>query len=182
VAQYPNIGAKGFASNDRRLAGLKCSFETIDNSEFWSLLEEYIALLVPTIQSSLVLQGGDAALADVVYCRCRQYVRLLDANESTTLNALERRWSQVEQPLLLTAFVYQPKYRKYSVRMRLSEEEISRFALGYANRWDSRAACGLDESSAVSVAAVVDAWCTVDAVWTRDSDKYSGGLLHPVDP
>jgi hypothetical protein len=95
VAQYPNIAAKVFASNDRRLAELKRSFETIDNSGFWSLLEEYIVLLVPTIESSLVLQGGDATLADVVYCRFRQYVRLQDANESTALNALKRRWSQV---------------------------------------------------------------------------------------
>jgi hypothetical protein len=93
VAQYPNIAAKVFASNDRRLAALKRSFETIDNSRFWSLLKEYIALLVPTIESSLVLQGGDATLADIVYCRCRQYVRLLDANESTALNALQRMWS-----------------------------------------------------------------------------------------
>jgi hypothetical protein len=59
--------------------------------------------------------------------------------------------------------------------MSLSEDEISRFVQGYANRWDSRAACGLDESSAVSVSAVVDAWYTVEASWTRDSDKYSGG-------
>jgi hypothetical protein len=160
VAQYPNIAAKVFASSDRRLAALKRSFETIDNSGFWSLLEEYIALLVPTIESSLVLQGGDATLADVVYCRCRQYVRLLDANERTALNALERRWSQAEQQLLVTAFVCQPKYRTYAVQMSLSEDEISRFVLGYANHWDSRAVCGLEESSAVSVAAVVDAWCT----------------------
>jgi hypothetical protein len=107
-----------------------------------------------------VLQGGDPTLADVVYCRCRQYVRLLDANERTALNALERRWSQAEQQLLVTAFVCQPKYRTYAVQMSLSEDEISRFVLGYANHWDSRAVCGLEESSAVSVAAVVDAWCT----------------------
>jgi hypothetical protein len=59
--------------------------------------------------------------------------------------------------------------------MSLSEDEISRFVQGYANRWDRRAACGLDESSAVSVAAVVDAWYTGEAAWTKDSDKYSGG-------
>jgi hypothetical protein len=86
------------------------------------------------------------------------------------MNALERRWSQVEQPLLLTEFVFQPKYRKYAVQMSLSEDEISRFVLGYANCSDCRAACGVDESSAVSVAAVVDAWCTGEAAWTRDSD------------
>jgi hypothetical protein len=28
----------------------------------------------------------------------------------------------------------------------------------------------------VSVAAVIDAWCTGDAAWTRDADKYSSGL------
>jgi hypothetical protein len=91
VAQNPDHVAKVLVSNDRRFAALKCSFETIDNTGFRSLLDEYIALLVPTIESSLKLQGSDATLADVVNCRCRQYGRLLDANESNALNALESR-------------------------------------------------------------------------------------------
>ena len=74
----------------------------------------------------------------------------------------------MEQLLLLTEFVFQPKYRKYAVQMSLSQDEISRFVLGYANRWDSRAACVLDESSAVSLAALVDEWYTGEVAWTRD--------------
>jgi hypothetical protein len=112
---------------------LKSSFETIDDSGFWSFLEEYIALLVPIIECSSILQSADATLADIVFCRCRQYGRLLDARKSTALNALERRWSQI-------AVFLQPKYQKYLIQMRLFEEDIGRLVLGYAKRWGSPAA------------------------------------------
>jgi hypothetical protein len=106
----------------------------------------------------LVRLESGAAMCE--YPSMRQYGTLLDANEGIAVHALYRRWSQVEQPLLLTAVFFQPKYRKNAIQMGLSGDDIGRFVIEYAKRWGSRTACGLDEASAMSVAAVIDAWCT----------------------
>lgn len=88
-------------SNDKRLKALQDVLSTISSDAFWKYLEEYMLLLVPSIESGLLPQGGDATLADVVYCRCRQYIRLFDADKHRAVKILERIWRQIEQSLML---------------------------------------------------------------------------------
>ena len=54
---------------------------------------------MPTIESSLILQNGDATLAGVLYCFGRQYQALERENESAVLVALQRRFDDQEFPL-----------------------------------------------------------------------------------
>jgi hypothetical protein len=60
------------SSKSKSTENIRRCIKTIRDSSFWHKLVEYLELLVPTIESSLVLQGGDATLADVLYCRGRQ--------------------------------------------------------------------------------------------------------------
>jgi hypothetical protein len=84
------------------------STKTIRHSSFWHKLVEYLEFFGPTIESSLVLQGGDATLADVLYCHGRQYQMLEQIGEFEALNALDKRWNRLEQPQLLFPLYFHP--------------------------------------------------------------------------
>lgn len=74
-------------SNQRSICG--CSYRRLSQSR----------------RSSLVLQGSASSLGDVLYTKVRHYRRLEDAEESRTMEPLESRWAQLEQHLLLLAFL-----------------------------------------------------------------------------
>jgi hypothetical protein len=64
----------------------------ISQESFWDELSSFLELMVPTIESSLVLQGGDSILGQVMYCFGRQYQVLNSQNEITAEAALESRF------------------------------------------------------------------------------------------
>lgn len=83
------IIARVFASIDKLLKSLQDVFRAVGSGAFWDAVGQYILLLVPSIESGLILQGGDATLSDVVYCCFRQDTRLLDATEYEVIGNLE---------------------------------------------------------------------------------------------
>jgi hypothetical protein len=60
-------------STSSKFTALKTVAATIKSSNFWNGLARHLDALVPTIEASLVMQGGTASLADVLYCFGRQY-------------------------------------------------------------------------------------------------------------
>jgi hypothetical protein len=79
--------------------------------KFWLDLVDFLDLLIPTVESSLILQSGDATLADVLICKGRQFQALDRVDESAAIVALESRWSRLEQTILIIAYFLDPKYR-----------------------------------------------------------------------
>lgn len=170
-----NSGLAGslFLSSDPRLTPLKRCFQTIANSTFWSQLEEYLVLAAPAVESSLVLRSGDATLGDVLYCKCRQYQRFYEAKEARALEALEDSWLPLEQPLVLIAFSFDPRYRKYAVQMGLDVSDLGRHVSGYADRWGARGICGLDASLSLSFNTVIVEWFSGLSPWEQDCERFS---------
>lgn len=69
LAKIPQTVPRVLASKDKWLDKLRTIFVLLESSVFLSSLEWYRKLLVPSVESSLFLQDGDATLAGVVYCR-----------------------------------------------------------------------------------------------------------------
>lgn len=176
VASRPNTVKKVLNSRDKRFASLKRCFTTIQSLEFETNLVKFLHLLVPTIESSLLLQGRKATLGDVVFLKIRQ-LQILLKHEPSGVAALEERWSIVEQPLLLLAFCFTPRYRRFAVRMGLDEFSLESFAVGYAKRWGSfeKIDCA-GAKNVVSLSATVGAWFSGKSRWSeaRHVDNYSG--------
>lgn len=177
VAIRPNSVKKVLSSKDQRLAALKRCFKTIQSVEFESQLVKFLHLLIPTIESSLLMQGRTVTLGDVVYSKIRQFQQLLQQRELSAVAALEKRWNILEHPLLLLAFCFTPRYRSFAVNMGVNEIQLETFAMGYANRWGS-----LDEidcagaKNVVSLDGAVGLWFSGESQWSnsRRVDNYSG--------
>jgi hypothetical protein len=84
----PPVKPQIVSSNRKSTENIRRCIKTIRDSSFWHTLVEYLESLVPTIESSLVVQGGDATLADVLYFRGRQYQMLEQIGEFEALYAL----------------------------------------------------------------------------------------------
>jgi hypothetical protein len=72
--------------------------------------------------------------------------------EFEALNALEKRWNRLEQPQLLLALYFHPKYRSIGLMLPISEYLIKNIVNGYASRWGSAAACSTEENISKSSA------------------------------
>lgn len=169
----PATVARVLVSKYMRLKALQDMFHAVGSDAIWDAPEQQLLLLVPSIESSLMLQGGDSTLADVVSCRCGRHNRLFDAIEFKAIGTLESRWAQMEQSLLLIAFCFHLKNVKYAVDMMISEEDIARFLRRYALRWESLEVCDLEMSLAVNI---VSSWTFGTATWAHDCEKFGGSL------
>lgn len=85
----------------------------VSGAVFWTSLERFVQLLVPTIESCLLLQSGAATLGDVLFCRGRQYQYLTKFGEQSTSVSFEKRWNKPEQPLIITAYLLHPFYYQW---------------------------------------------------------------------
>jgi hypothetical protein len=117
---------------------LRDCFGYVKDEKFRSDLVAFLDLLIPTVESSLILQGGDATLADVLICKGRQLQALELLEETSAIEALESRWRRLEQPIIIISFFLDPKYRSFAVDgfpPSLNEYVLTDFADGYAKRW-----------------------------------------------
>jgi hypothetical protein len=105
------------SSNAAVHKNLKDVVAIIRRPSFFDGLSEHLHCLLPTIEASLVLQGGTAALADVLYSFARQYQALVEAEETVVRQKLESRFSKLEKPILLLAFWLHPAYIAVSRRI-----------------------------------------------------------------
>jgi hypothetical protein len=160
------------SSASKSTSNLRRCIKTIRDCSFWNDLVEYMEILVPTIESSLVLQGGDATFADVLYCRGRQYQTLEYRGEFEALEALEQRWGRLEQPQLLVALYFHPKYRSIGIMLPISEYVLKKYVNGYVSRWGSAAACGVEDN--VSTSAAIADWALGVAHWVREAAEFHG--------
>lgn len=69
-----------------------------------------------------------------------------------------KRWFKMEQPLLLIAFYFHPKYRKLAVNMHLSEADVSGFLKQYSQRWSSADAYDFEGGFAINFSEVASGW------------------------
>lgn len=111
LATIPDNVEQVLASNNKMLSSLRRCFRTIEDKEFRRQLDQYLGLLVPSIErplsglsTRLVLQGGNCTRADVAYTKIRHFEKLVAAGKLRDIQALESHWSQLEQPLILLAY------------------------------------------------------------------------------
>jgi hypothetical protein len=89
VAQYP------------RFKALRDVVAIVRDPSFSGDLGVHLDAILPTIESSLGLQGGSATLADARYCFAHQYQSL--CVEDAVIAKLEKRWARQKKSLLILA-------------------------------------------------------------------------------
>jgi hypothetical protein len=118
----------------RRVAGICRS------SLFWSKLISFMTQLIPSVESSLLLQSNSATLADMLYCYGRQCQALLASHEIPVLQKLEQRFAALEHPPMITWFALHPRYNIIAqswVRAKvLTVAKIADWVESDAARWE----------------------------------------------
>lgn len=159
-------------SGSKALVSLKRAAQIVRSDSFWARLGQFLEVLVPTIEPSLVLQGGDATLADVLHAKGRQLKTLIAAGENATVALLEKRWGIVEQPLPMISFFFHPKYRSCAISSDIPEHAVARLVLGYATRWGVFGALGIDPQRVSSLPSAVDFWVTSYEAWVKEAEAF----------
>jgi hypothetical protein len=158
------------SSNSPKFAALKAVVDIIRSNCFWDDLSSHLDALVPTIESSLVMQGGSATLADVLYCFARQFQYLSRGVENEVLRKLEKRFAMFELPLLFMYFWLHPKYKTIAEGVLsngiLSMVDVVGWIDGYVKRW-----CVAGETN-TSVAAAVAEWATGCDHWVTIAQNF----------
>jgi hypothetical protein len=92
--QGPRAGSHGVAVSSFQGAADVMAF--VRDPSFFDALGAHLDAMLPTIESSLVLQGGSATLADAIFCFERQYQSLCIEGEDTVISKLEKRWTHLK--------------------------------------------------------------------------------------
>lgn len=156
ISKWHEFVQKALVPKEKRFASMANCFRTIEDLSFWSGLENNLMLLIPSVESSLVLQGRGKSLADVMYCRCRQFLKLWEAGENIVVGCLENRWRLTGLPLMLMTFYFFPAYREFEIQMEISKENIAKIVGRYASRWESSEMGALDDGTVTSFTSAVD--------------------------
>lgn len=87
--------------------GLKSAREITMSCEFWPKLSNSLYILIPTVESSFILQSSRATLADFLYCYRRQVQVLSKYMEDSVMGKLEKLFSSLEVPIIFTMTLLQ---------------------------------------------------------------------------
>jgi hypothetical protein len=101
---------EAMVSQSLRFKALRDVVAIVRDPSFFDEVGTQLDAMLPTVASSLVLQGGSATLADAMYCFARQYQSLCVNGEGTVIAKLEKRWARLEMPLLILAKWLHPSY------------------------------------------------------------------------
>jgi hypothetical protein len=117
----------------------ECCRNRSDES-FFDELGAHLDALLPTLESSLVMQGGSVTLSDAIYCFARQHQALVAASEDAVIVQLEKRYSRLERPLLILALWLHPTYAEVARAMVdsgvVNVMTLAEWVDGYGERWE----------------------------------------------
>jgi hypothetical protein len=141
----------------------------VRDPSFFDTLGAHLDALIPTIESSIVMQGGSATLADAMYCFARQYQALCAAGEDAVIAKLEKRYARLEKPLLILAIWLHPSYTEVA-RAVVDSGVVDIMTLSdwvdkYGERWGFK-------NGAISAALAAQDWSLRYEAWARHSDSF----------
>ncbi len=135
---------KAKQSRNPDLAPVRRMVQIASNSSFWTDLEHFLEIQIPTIETSVLMQSGLCTLADVLYCCGRLYQGLYKANEFDVIDSLEARFKKFEFPLLFLSLYLHPKYwakaRCIVDEGLIDADHIVTWTNSYFHRWYSQRA------------------------------------------
>jgi hypothetical protein len=117
-----DTGARELTYADRypgnaRFANLRRMRSIVKDESFWERAEDWLVLLQPTIEASLVLQRGTCTIADVLYSFGRLYQALANTSEFEVVATMEARFCRYEFPLLYVGMLLNPTYRALALKL-----------------------------------------------------------------
>jgi hypothetical protein len=89
----------------------------VKDESFWEREEDWLVLLQPTIETSLVLQSGSCNIADVFYSFGRLYQALANTSEFEVAAAMEARFCRYDFPLHYVGMLLNPMYRALALKL-----------------------------------------------------------------
>jgi hypothetical protein len=112
---------------------------TVKDESFRERAEDWLVLLQPTIEASLVPQSGSCSIADVLYSFGRLYQALANTSEFEIVAAMEARFCRYEFPLLYIGMLLNPMYRALALKFisagAVSSMRVRMWIDGYFSRW-----------------------------------------------
>jgi hypothetical protein len=87
---------EALASQSPRFTALRDVVAIVRDQSFFNDHGAHLDAMLPTIESSLVMQGGSLTLADTKYYFLRQYQALCVEGEDAVIAKLEKRWARLE--------------------------------------------------------------------------------------
>jgi hypothetical protein len=130
---------EAMASQAAKYKSLKNGVAIVRDMSFFDELGAHLDALLPTIGSSLVMQGGSKTLADAMYCLARQHQALVASSEDAVNVQREKRYSRLEKPLLIPALWLHPTYAEVARAMVgsgvVNVMILTEWVDGYDERW-----------------------------------------------
>jgi hypothetical protein len=108
---------EAMASHSAKYKSLKNVVAIVRDMPFFDEIGAHLDALLPTIESSLVMQGGSVTLADDRNCLARQHQALVAAIEDAVIVQLEKRYYSLEKPLLILALWLPPTFAEVARRV-----------------------------------------------------------------
>lgn len=128
-------------SNSAKAKSTREINDILDDASFWESMEGFVRSITPTIEVSLVLQDGNATLADVLYGMGRLCQVAQSDGEVNVIEAIEKRFEAYELPILFLALWVHPRYCSLAKLMiqkacgSLSVHRVVALVECYFRRW-----------------------------------------------
>jgi hypothetical protein len=103
---------EAMTSRSVKYKNLKDVIEIVQSPTLFEHLGEHLEALLPTIEASIVCQGGSVTSADVMYCFGRLFQSVSSADEVAVLVKLEKQFVRLEKPLFILVLISHPIYAK----------------------------------------------------------------------
>lgn len=185
IAQAERSGAVKFQQ-------LKRVVSIIKSETFWEGLAQYVQLLVPAIEASVLMQGGTCTLADVMYSTGRAFQAMEDAGETQLSAGLEKRFEQYELPLLFLALWLHPRYKSFAMKMLsagvVEFSDVRSWVDEYLRRWFGDDEEPLDGAMGTLMTALPE-WNAGENTWVKQAvafqkspRRYWGYILMAFGP
>jgi hypothetical protein len=130
--------------------------EIVRSPTLFEDLGEHLDVLLPTIEASIVCQGGSVTITDGMYCFGRLFQSLASAGEVAVLAKLEKRFARFEMPLLIHDLNFHPMYAKIGWAIvdggEVDVMTLTKWVNMYGDRWGHEAAAR-DVSEALAIQA-----------------------------